>query len=418
MGGYYTLRLRGLQVSKLKLSLSYLLGQKQEKSQGGIPRYQAVATVLAGNFGTGNISGMAIALSTGGPGALFWMWLMALIGVMIQYASCLLGVKYREKSSSGEFAGGPMYYLKNGAKSPFAAALFAFFVVLGAITVGGLCQMDSINLALQSWNIPTSISAIGVTVAAALVILGGVKRIARFSSSIIPVLALLYLGSCFYILAANLSLLPAAFSLLFSSAFGSHALIGGAAGFSVAQVVTAGVGRALFATDVGTGYVPILQAQSKSQHHVIDGVVALIAPFLVMVVCTVTALVLIVTGAYTTSLVSTSMVVWAFQQHLGVLGGKLVVTLSLLLFGFTTILAWAHCFEKALGYLLGDKEALTLRLAFLVFLPLGIFLPTYFIWTLADLSLVCMTLLNVWGVTTLSKEVIKDSRLFFKERTS
>lgn len=373
-----------------------------------------MATVLAGNFGTGNISGMAVALSAGGPGALVWMWVMAFLGVIIQYASCLLAVKYREKTPLGDFAGGPMLYLKKGMKLPMAATLFAFFVIMGAVTVGGFCQMNSMCLALESWAIPTVFTAIGVTASAALVILGGVQRIAKFSSAVIPLLAIVYLGSALFILLHFWHALPAAFYSLFSSAFGTTAAVGGAAGFGVMQVVSTGISRALFATDVGTGYVPILQSQARSEHHVVDGIVALIAPFLVMVVCTLTALVLIVTGAYQTPFVSTQMVVWAFQQGLGSSLGAGIVTISLLLFGFTTILAWAFCFERALSYLLGEKEVTVMRVAFIACIPLGAFFHVHVVWLLADFALVGMTLLNLLGVAGLSKEVITDSRSYFK----
>jgi alanine or glycine:cation symporter, AGCS family len=396
------------------LSFSHLL-RSQGSKESGIPRYQAVATVLAGNFGTGNISGMAVALSTGGPGALVWMWVMAFLGVIVQYASCLLAVKYREETPSGEYTGGPMLYLRKGLGSPLAASLFALFVMLGAVTVGGFCQMHSICLALESWNIPGAFTAIGVTACAALVILGGVKRIAKFSSAIIPVMALLYLGCALVILGSFWHALPAAVLSLFTSALGAQSAAGGALGFGVMQVISTGIGRALFATDVGTGYVPILQSQARSEHHVVDGVVALIAPFLVMVVCTITGLVLIVTGAHQTPYVSTQMVVWAFQQGLGPLLGSGVVTLSLLLFGFTTILAWGFCFERALSYLIGEKEVTMMRVAFIACIPLGAFIQVGIVWLLADLSLVAMTLLNLLGVAGLAKEVIRASYFYFKE---
>jgi alanine or glycine:cation symporter, AGCS family len=413
LGGYLSVRLRFLQLSKLYLSFRHLI-RNQGSKEGGIPRYQAVATVLAGNFGTGNISGMAVALSTGGPGALVWMWVMAFLGVIVQYASCLLAVKYRDETPNGEFSGGPMLYLKKGLGSPLAAGLFALSVMLGAITVGGFCQMHSMCLALEGWNIPGAFTAIGVTICAALVILGGVKRIAKFSSAVIPVMALLYLGCALFILASFWHALPAAFFSLFTSAFGTQSAVGGALGFGVMQVISTGIGRALFATDVGTGYVPILQSQAQSEHHVVDGVVALIAPFLVMVVCTLTGLVLIVTGANETSLVSTQMVVWAFQQGLGTFLGGGVVTLSLLLFGFTTILAWAFCFERALSYLIGEKEVTMMRVAFIACIPLGAFFQVGLVWQLADLALVSMTLLNLIGVAGLAKEVVLDSKLYFK----
>lgn len=412
LGVYLSVRLRFLQLSKLKMGFRHLF-RKNKGVEGDISHYQAVSSVLAGNFGTGNISGMAIALMTGGPGSLVWMWIMAFFGSIIQYASCLLGVKYRGENENGEFVGGPMYYLSKGLGFKWLAVVFAFFVLLGAIAVGIFCQINSMALSLSMVGVAPWVTGIVVALGVGLVLLGGVKKVAKVASAVVPFMALLYLGSALFILARYASSLLPAFGLMFQSAFSWQSLAGGALGFGLMQVISTGIGRALFATDVGTGYVPILQASARSRHHVIDGAVALVAPLLVMVVCTITALVLIVTGADHVGLQSTQMVVHAFQQGIGQAWGSAVVNVALLLFGYTTILAWACCFERAVGFLVGTRFVKFFRLLFVLLIPFSALFDVNFVWTLADVSLALMTLVNLIGIFGLSNEVIGESRSYF-----
>lgn len=417
LGVYLTVRLRFLQLAKLKVGFRHLF-RRNRGAKGDISHYQAVSSVLAGNFGTGNISGMAIALMMGGPGALVWMWIMAFFGSIIQYASCLLGVKYRTENEKGEFVGGPMYYIQKGLGLKWLSILFSLFVILGAIAVGIFCQINSMALSLSMVGVAPWVTGTLVALAVGLVLIGGVKKVARVAATVVPFMALLYLGSALFILAGYASAVLPAFGTMFKSAFSLHSMAGGALGFGLMQVVSTGTGRALFATDVGTGYVPILQAGARSRHHVIDGAVALVAPLLVMIVCTITALVLIVTGADQVGLVSTQMVVHAFQQGLGQAWGSAIVNVALLLFGYTTILAWACCFERAVGFLVGCKKIKLFRLLFVLLIPLSVLFDVGFVWTLADISLALMTLVNLVGIFGLSREVIDESRQYFLAKSA
>ncbi|MCH9608736.1 MAG: Sodium/proton-dependent alanine carrier protein [Chlamydiales bacterium] len=412
LGIYLSVRLRFLQFGKLKMGFAQLF-KKEEGGEGNLSHYQAVSSVLAGNFGTGNISGMAIALTAGGPGALVWMWIMAFFGSIIQYSSCLLAVKYRRKNHKGEYVGGPMYYLSHlGYKK--LAILFSILVLFGALGVGIFAQVNSMTLSLSRVGISPWVTAIIIALVVGGVTLGGIKRVAKVSSTIIPLMALLYLGSALVILSIHSASLLPAFKLMFASAFGKGAIVGGTLGYTMMKMVSTGLGRALFATDVGTGYVPILQAGAKTRHPVIDGVVALVAPFLVMIVCTITALVLIVTGAYTQpGLQSTNMIVHAFQEGVGQIYGIFVVNVALLLFGYTTILAWGLCFERAIGYLFSDRYRLPFRLLFILLIPIGALLRVDFVWAFADCTLSMMAFCNLVGVFGLTKEVVADSREFF-----
>lgn len=415
LGIYFTLRLKGFQISKIKISFANLLKQNKD-GQGNISHFEAVSTVLAGNFGTGNISGMAVALTTGGPGALVWMWIMAFLGSAIQYASCVLGVKYRQKSSSGEYVGGPMYYISQGLGLHRLAKVFCLLTIFASITVGNFAQVNSMTLPLQHMGLNPGLCAVVLAGLIALVLIGGIQRIAMFASMVVPVKAFLYLAFAFIAVAINYEKIIPAFTLMFESAFDFKAAGGGLLGAGALKMITTGFNRSIFATDAGTGIVPIMQSGARTTHPVNDGLVTLVAPFLVMIVCTMTGLVLLTTGAWELDLQSTNMVTYAFSQGLGHWIGEYVVMIALLLFGFTTILAWAYCAEKAIAYLWGNRRSKWFNYAYIALIPVGAWVQVELVWTLADISITSMLLVNLVGITGLSKEVIEDSREFFKKR--
>jgi AGCS family alanine or glycine:cation symporter len=413
LGLYFSVRLRFLQLSKLGLSAKCLL-QNDQKEQGNISHYQALSAVIAGNLGTGNISGMAVALSTGGPGALIWMWVMALFGSMIQYASCLLGVKYRQKDEAGEYVGGPMYYLKNGLGFKKISALFAFVTMIAAVTVGNFAQINSIVLPLAKLGLHPFIGGIALAILVAAVTLGGISRLAKVSSSVVPVMALVYLGAALIVLALNVERIPGAFQKMIASAFALESAAGGALGFGVFKAMTIGFKRGVFATDAGTGIVPILQASARTKSPVIDGVVTLIAPFIVMIMCTTTGLILMVSGAFDQpGLQSTNMVTYAFSLVFGDKIGSSIVIIALFLFAYTTIIAWGCCGEKAAEFLWGRKSARWFQYVYLLLVPVGAVTHVDLVWMLADTSISFMLLTNLIGVTGLSKEVIFDTKEYF-----
>lgn len=413
LGLYLTIRLRFLQISKLKLSFFCLL-KKDKQSEGNISHYEAISAVLAGNFGTGNISGMAVAISTGGPGALVWMWVMAFLGASIQYASCVLGVKYRQQNTEGEYVGGPMYYLRDGLGFKQLATLFGICTVIGALTVGNFAQINSVILPLEEMGFNPLFCGFLIAALVGLVLLGGIKRVAKLASFIVPVKALLYLGTAFIILGLHAEKILPAFKLMFSAALNSYSILGGVAGFTVVKAITAGFDRGLFATDAGTGVVPILQSSARTTNPVIDGIVTLVAPFLVMIVCTTTGLILLVTGIWQDStLQSTNMVTHAFKQGLGHSFGAYVVIIALVLFAYTTVLTWACCAEKAIGFLYGSKKAEWFKYFYVALIPVGTVMHVDLIWRLADISISLMLMINLIGVIGLSKEVIGDSKRFF-----
>ncbi len=414
LGGYLTLRLKVPQVTKIGLSVKLLL--QKSKGAGSISHYQAMSSVLAGNFGTGNISGIAIAITSGGPGALVWMWIMAFFGAAIQYASCFLGVKYRSVSKSGEFSGGPMYYLANGLGLKVLSSIFCIVTIFAAFTVGNLTQMHSICLPLKACGLEPLTTAIIITLSAFVVILGGIKRVARVASTVVPLKAILYLGTCLVILAMHYESVLPALKLMFSSAFSFDQAASGVLGYTVAQALSSGFDRGLFATDAGTGIVPILQSSARSENPVLDGVVTLVTPFLVMIVCTMTGLVLITTGAYELGLKSTDMVTYAFEKGLSSSIGFYIVIVALMLFVYTAVIAWAYCGQKAMGFLY-PKGVKAFQYCYIGAIPLGGLLHVDLIWGLADISISMMLLINVIGVALLSKQVIEASKTYFAKPT-
>ncbi|MCB1181449.1 MAG: sodium:alanine symporter family protein [Chlamydiia bacterium] len=414
-GFYLTIRLKAVQVFRLKMSFKEIFFS-QDKGEGNVSHYQAVSSVLAGSFGTGNISGMAVALTLGGPGALVWMWVFAFLGAAIQYASCLLGVKYRRKNEKGDYVGGPMYYLRDGLGLKRVASCFAILVICAGLACGNLVQMNSIALPLAKIGIAPWISGSVIAFFVALVILGRSERLSLVASSIVPLMALLYLGGAAVILILNFDKVGSALLLILTSAFkNGDPFFGGAAGWGMAQAMISGFDRAIFATDAGTGSVPILQANARTRDPVIDGVVTLLAPFLVMLVCTATALVILVTGEMGKA-ESTNLVLGAFQRVFGFNMGGLIVIFSLVLFAYTTILTWGTCALRAFEFLLGTKGSKIVQLGYIALVPIGAFMKVGTVWLIADMTLSLMLLLNLFGIFGLRKEIIVDTKEFFFDK--
>lgn len=413
LGIYLTLRLRMLQIGRLPAAFSTLM-EKRSTAGRGLSHYEAVAAVLAGNFGTGNISGMAVALSTGGVGALFWMWVAVFCGSIIQYASCLLGARYAEDNHRKERVGGPMYYLR-AAGYPKLAILFALATLLSAVTVGNLVQVNSLLLPFADVGLQAVPLCLLLVAAVAVVLLGGVSRFAKLASALVPLMALLYLGCAFWVLYQFCSEIPQAFSQALQAAFHWQAVVGGGAGALLYQVIVVGASRAILATDSGSGLAPLLQSQVRSDSPVLNGLAALCPPLIVMAVCTVTALVLMVTGAWNLPGVeSTNLCILAFVKGTHSSFGHYAVLLSLLAFGYTTILAWAYCAERALEYLWSSEKAVYFfRFFYTLLLPVGAWMQVDLVWTMADLSLAIMTFVNLVGLCLLRKEVVAATRSFF-----
>ncbi len=395
------------------LRKGYSLLFEKQREEGSSP-FASITAIIAGNFGTGNITGMAVALTTGGPGALVWMWVVALLGSIVQFASCVLGGTYRHESSNKEAMAGPMYILSKGVNSRFLGSLFAIFALLGACAVGNFVQVHSITTPLVSYGFPKEILAVVLILFVGCISFGGLRRFTQLTSYLVPLKAFLYIMGCFWIIGMHANEIPNALGKIFTMAGSFSSTLGGFGGYALARVVAVGFDRGLFATDIGIGVAPMLQSSTKVKHPVVLGLVSLVAPVFVMMVCTLTGLVLLVTGAWEkTDLLGTEMVLYAFQQGLGPFIGSVLLMAALFVFSYTTILSWGCCAERAGQYLFGDRAIFWIRLFYLLLLPIGVVASMDWIWGLADFSILCMLMIHTIGMVALREEVVRLTEEYY-----
>ena len=416
-GLYLTLRLGFIQIRYLPRALGYLF-KKDKGGKGDVSSFAALCTALAATIGTGNIVGVATAVQAGGPGAIFWMWLVALLGMATKYAECLLAVKYRVRDKNGFMAGGPMYYIERGLGIKWLAKLFALFGVMVAFFgIGTFPQVNAITHAMQdTFNIPVLVTAVIVTLLVGLIILGGVKRIATASSVIVPFMAILYVTTSLVIILLNIEKVPDAISLIIYSAFDPQAALGGAVGFTVMKAIQSGVARGIFSNESGLGSAPIAAAAAQTREPVRQGLISMTGTFLdTIIVCTMTGIVLVLTGAWNNpELAGATVTNYAFAQGLGTSIGATIVTVGLLFFAFTTILGWCYYGERCFVYLVGIRGVKLYRLAYIVLVGLGTFLHLNLIWIIADIVNGLMAFPNLIALIGLRKVVIEETKDYFQ----
>ena len=416
-GLYLTLRLGFIQIRYLPRALGYLF-KKDKGGKGDVSSFAALCTALAATIGTGNIVGVATAVQAGGPGAIFWMWLVALLGMATKYAECLLAVKYRVRDKNGFMAGGPMYYIESGLGIKWLAKLFALFGVMVAFFgIGTFPQVNAITYAMQdTFNVPVLVTAIIVTLLVGLIILGGVKRIATASSVIVPFMAILYVTTSLVIILLNIEKVPDAISLIIYSAFEPQAALGGAVGFTVMKAIQSGVARGIFSNESGLGSAPIAAAAAQTREPVRQGLISMTGTFLdTIIVCTMTGIVLVLTGAWNNPELSGATVTnYAFAQGLEASIGATIVTVGLLFFAFTTILGWCYYGERCFVYLVGIRGVKLYRLAYIVLVGLGSFLHLNLIWIIADIVNGLMAFPNLIALIGLRKVVIEETKDYFQ----
>ncbi len=417
-GLYLTLRLGFIQIIHLPRALAYLFKKDNVgKDKGDVSAFAALCTALAATIGTGNIVGVATAVQAGGPGAIFWMWLVALLGMATKYAECLLAVKYRVRDKNGFMAGGPMYYIERGLGIKWLAQLFAVFGILVAFFgIGTFPQVNAITQAMQdTFNIPVIITAVIITVLVALIILGGVKRIAIASSVIVPFMAILYVATSVVILVLNWDRVPDALGLIIHSAFDPQSAIGGALGFTVMKAIQSGVARGIFSNESGLGSAPIAAAAAQTKEPARQGLISMTGTFLdTIIVCTMTGIVLVLTGTWQNPNVAGAVATnLAFAQGLGTSVGATIVTIGLLFFAFTTILGWCYYGERCFVYLVGIRGIKLYRLTFIILVGAGSFLHLNLIWILADIVNGLMAFPNLIALIGLRKVVIEETKDYF-----
>jgi len=434
-GIFLTFRLRGLQARKLVYALRLIIKHKEE-GKGDISPFRALMTTLSGTIGTGNIAGVATAISLGGPGALFWMWLTAIVGMATKFVECTLALHFREELPDGTMIGGPFYYLERGLKHPrLGLALgmaFATFGIFSSFGIGNMTQANSVSLALnETFHIPGIATGLLLALLVALVVIGGIKRLGHVAGDLVPFMASFYISAAMVVLILNFEEVPGAFLLIIESALSGQAAVGGFAGATVAHAMRFGIARGVFSNEAGLGSAPMAHATAKTPHSVRQGLIAMLGPFVdTIVVCSMTGLVIVSTGAWETGKTSTSLSIHAFNSQIGY-AGDLVITFGMVLFAFTTILTWSFYGKQCLSYFVKKVSEdvrfyrFFLRVYYSVFL-VGIVigagvvdLPNAAIylvdiWLFSDITNALMAIPNLIGLLFLSKIVVNLFKDYFK----
>lgn len=408
-GIFLSFRIKFLQFSHLGTALKLSFSKHQDKSsQGDISHFQALMTALAATIGTGNIAGVATAVVLGGPGAVFWMWITALVGMATKYAEAVLAVKYRTVDENGEMAGGPMYYIEKGLGWKWLGVLFALFASIAAFGIGNIVQSNSVAMAVESsFGLATWITGIVLAVLTALVIIGGIKSIGRVTSFIVPFMALFYVLGGLIIIILNIDLIPSAFALIFTDAFTGKAMAGGALG----TVIRWGVARGVFSNEAGLGSAPIAAAAAKTDLPGRQALVSMTGTFLdTIVVCTFTGLVITMSGLYDGGATSSALTTQAFEMFLPGLG-KWIVAIGLIFFAYSTILGWSYYGEKSFEYLFGAKSIFYYRIAFSIFVFIGAIFSHEIVWAFADVMNGLMAIPNLIALLALSGVVVAETKI-------
>ncbi|HEM3662167.1 TPA: sodium:alanine symporter family protein [Streptococcus suis] len=419
-GVYLTLRLGVFQIGKLPTAFRLIFSSDQS-GQGDVSSFAALCTALAATVGTGNIVGVATAITTGGPGALFWMWVAAFFGMATKYAEGFLAIKYRTKDANGQAAGGPMHYitLGMGQKWKPLAVFFAISGVLVALLgMGTFSQVNSIASSMSSsFGLAPQLVSIVTAISIALFIFGGIEKISDVSTKIVPFMAILYILASITVLAVHWDQLLPTLALVFKSAFTPAAAVGGFVGATVKEAIQRGIARGVFSNESGLGSAPIAAAAAKSDNPVEQGLISMTGTFIdTLIICSLTGLSILVTDQWTTEgLAGAPLTQAAFATVFGNTG-TIALTISLVLFAFTTILGWSYYGERCIEFLFGTKSILPYRLLFVAMVALGGFLKLDLIWTIADIVNGLMALPNLIALLALSPVIIKETRQYFAKR--
>ena len=416
-GIYLTLILRFLPLRRLGFGFKQMFGP--QTGVGTIGAGAALATSLSATIGTGNIVGVATAIHSGGPGALVWMWLIALVGMATKYAEAVLAVHYREKDHSGQYVGGPMYYIRNGLGKNWGwmAIIFAFFGMFAGFGIGNTVQANSVAHGLNdSFGLPTWVTGVILAVLVGMVVLGGMKRIAHVATVVVPFMALAYLLAGLVVLIDHASAVPGAIALCFESAFTGTAAAGGFAGALVKEAIRFGVARGIFSNEAGLGSAPIAHASANTDHPARQGSIAMLGTFIdTIIVCSITGLAIVSTGVWTSGAEGAPLSSMAFSATFGDFG-DIIVVCGLAIFAFTTLLGWSLYSERCTQFLFGEKAVIPFRIVWVIAIPIGAYVSLDFVWALADIMNILMAIPNLVALLLLSPIVVMLSREFFAKQ--
>lgn len=412
-GLYLTVILRGMQFRALPHALR-LIWHKEHAGDGDISHFAALMTALAATVGIGNIVGVATAISLGGPGAVFWMWMTGLVGMATKYAEAVLAVKYREKGENG-MRGGPMYYLAKGAGLPKLAWLFALFTALATFGIGNMTQANAVATIFQStFAIEPWLTGTVLMLLTGLVILGGIKSIARFTSLLVPFMIIGYTSAALLVLAFNLGEIPHALGLIFYHAFNPTAASGGFAGSVVAASMRYGIARGVFSNESGLGSAPIAAAAARTKDPVKQALVSMTQTFIdTLVVCTMTALVILTSDTWLQGIAAGQLTSASFGGTLGQ-AGVVIVAVATALFAYSTLIGWNYYGEKAVEYLAGPRAIAPYRVVFVVMVIVGAMMKLEFVWSFSDLMNGMMAIPNIIGLLLLAQVVKTETERYFQ----
>ena len=418
VGLYLMIGLKAYPLKNLNKGLKFLfikpnLSNKRKRRAGGdISSFESLMTALSATVGTGNIAGVATAIFLGGPGAIFWMWLTALVGMATKYAEAFLAIFYRDRNKQGNYVGGPMYYIKNGLekKYHFLAYAFAFFGMIAAFGIGNGVQSNSVaQVVSMELNISQVTVGFIIAILVMLVILGGIKSIGKTAAKLVPAMSLIYILGGLYIIIINIDLVPTVFWLIIDSAFSTTAASGGFAGATVWGAIRYGVSRGVFSNEAGLGSSPIAHAAAKTNNPIKQGSISMLEPLIdTLIVCTITAFVILISQSWYTGYNGAALTTYAFDSAMpGV--GKYIVIFGLVLFAFSTIIGWSYYGEKCAEFLFGEKIILYYRMLWVVVIPIGAAVELNLIWLIADIMNGLMALPNLIALLLLSPIIFKQT---------
>lgn len=434
-GLFLTLLLKGLQFRRLGYAFKLAFTKEDAvdaQAEGDVSNFKALMTALAATIGNGNIAGVATAVTLGGPGAIFWMWVVGLLGMATKYAEALLAMKYRVKNTNGEYSGGPMYYIERGLgrKWKWLAMMFALFGAIAAFGIGNSVQSNTIADVMQGFHVSSWATAVVLVTLTALIIFGGLQRISTVASFFVPIMAFLYIGGSLLIIGVHYDQIIPAFELIFHYAFQPVSAVGGFAGVMVAEAIRNGVSRGIFSNEAGLGTAALIAGNARADHPVKQALVAMTGTFIVtIIVCTMTGLVLLMTGfwdptggalsgvVHDSTLKGGALTTAAFGSVLGA-AGEWIVSLSVVFFGFSTIVGWYVYGEKCFEYLAGTKLIVLYRFAYVAVTGIGAIASLATVWQFADMANALMMIPNLVALLLLYKVIKKETDDYFRQLPS
>lgn len=427
-GLYFIFRLKFLNVTKLWHSIRVVAGKYDDpEDEGDVNHFKALTTALSATVGTGNIVGVALAIYLGGPGAVFWMWVTGFLGMILKYSECTLSHKYRVFNSDGTVSGGPMYYIRDGIgkiyhapkAAKILAGIFAVATILASLGTGNMAQANGMTDALKTtYGFSTWASGLVITALVLLIIVGGLKRIAEVTAKLVPFMAVTYVGATLLVLIDRAAYLPHAFGMIFEGAFTGTAAVGGFMGSTVIMTMIWGIRRGLFSNEAGQGSAPIAHAAAKTEFSAREGLVASLEPLVdTLIICTMTALMLISTDAWHSGIKGVGMTIAGMDEGLAAVGlanfGKHIITFGLLMFAFSTVISWSYYGTRAANYLLGEKAIKPYRYLYGLFVFFGSVWGIDVVWHFVDMVITFMTIPNLIALLLLSGVIVKETNRYF-----